>query len=50
VNPTDTGGAGGGLPLTGPQTGLIGAAGALLVAAGLAGFIATRRRRTRFQA
>jgi LPXTG-motif cell wall-anchored protein len=51
VNPADTGGSGGGsLPITGPQTGLIGAGGALLVAAGIAGFIVARRRRTRFEA
>ncbi|MET8148023.1 hypothetical protein ACIBSW_13910 [Actinoplanes sp. NPDC049668] len=50
VNPTDDGGSGGGLPVTGPQTGLIGAGGALLVAAGIAGFIVARRRRTRFEA
>jgi len=50
VNPTDTGGEGGSMPVTGPQAGLIGAAGALLVAVGIAGFIATRRRRTRFEA
>ncbi|MEU4220266.1 LPXTG cell wall anchor domain-containing protein [Actinoplanes sp. NPDC026623] len=50
VNPADTGGSGGSLPITGPQTGLIGAGGLLLVAAGVAGFIVARRRRTRFEA
>ncbi|MFI7543837.1 LPXTG cell wall anchor domain-containing protein [Actinoplanes sp. NPDC049599] len=50
VNPADTGGSGGSLPITGPQTGFIGAAGALLLAAGIAGFIVARRRRTRFVA
>jgi hypothetical protein len=45
-----TGGAGGGLAITGPKAGLIGATGALLVSVGIAGFIVTRRRRTRFEA
>ncbi|WP_433301719.1 LPXTG cell wall anchor domain-containing protein [Actinoplanes sp. CA-030573] len=44
------GGSGGGLPITGPPTSLIGAAGAGLVAIGLAGFLIARRRRTRFEA
>jgi hypothetical protein len=45
-----TGGEGGGLPVTGPQTAFLGLAGALLVAAGVTGFAVTRRRRTRFEA
>jgi hypothetical protein len=44
------GSAGGGLPITGPQAGLAGGVGVLLVAAGIFGFIVTRRRRTRFEA
>jgi hypothetical protein len=39
-----------GLPITGPQTALIGAAGAALLAAGIAFFTVSRRRRTRFEA
>lgn len=57
LNPTggggaagSTGGQGGGLPITGPQTALFGGAGAVLVAAGVAGFLFARRRRTRFEA
>jgi len=54
LNPTATGGGGGsgggGLPITGPQTALFGAAGAGLIAAGVAGFAIARRRRTRFEA
>jgi hypothetical protein len=46
----DSGGEGGGLPVTGPQTAFIGLAGALLIAAGVTGFAVTRRRRTRFEA
>ncbi len=49
MNPSG-GGEGGGLPITGPQTTTIGAAGAALVAAGLLGFLLARRRRTRFEA
>jgi hypothetical protein len=41
---------GGGLPVTGPQGAAIGGAGVLLIAAGTAGFLAARRRRTRFEA
>lgn len=39
-----------GLPITGPQTALFGAAGAALLAAGFAVFAVSRRRRTRFEA
>ncbi|GIM93904.1 hypothetical protein [Paractinoplanes toevensis] len=46
----NTGGEGGGLPITGPQTAFIGVAGAVLIAAGITGFVVTRRRRTRFEA
>ncbi|WP_250000722.1 hypothetical protein [Actinoplanes sp. M2I2] len=45
-----TGGEGGGLPITGPQTGLLGGAAAVLIAAGAFGFVLARRRRTRFEA
>ncbi|MCU7724035.1 hypothetical protein ODJ79_09940 [Actinoplanes sp. KI2] len=44
------GGSGGGLPITGPQTALIGAAGVALLAGGAAFFALSRRRRTRFEA
>jgi hypothetical protein len=58
LNPTGAGGAGGstggqgggGLPITGPQTAIYGGAGAVLVAAGVIGFLVARRRRTRFEA
>jgi hypothetical protein len=55
LDPATGGGSGGegggeGLPITGPQTALIGAAGAGLVAVGLVGFVVARRRRTRFEA
>ncbi|MFG2056511.1 hypothetical protein ACGFI9_21060 [Micromonospora sp. NPDC048930] len=47
INPTGDGGqGGGGLPITGPPTGLIAGVGALLLAAGLATYAATRRRNT----
>ncbi|MFI5897639.1 hypothetical protein ACIA5D_46885 [Actinoplanes sp. NPDC051513] len=45
----DTGGEGGGLPITGPQTALFGAAGLILVVAGVGGVLFARRRRTRFE-
>ncbi|WP_168222358.1 LPXTG cell wall anchor domain-containing protein [Micromonospora sp. HM134] len=41
---------GGTLPITGQSVTLVAGAGALLVAAGVAGFVVTRRRRTRFTA
>lgn len=45
------GGQGGGtLPITGSSTGLIAGIGALLLAAGLGGYLVARRRRTRFVA
>lgn len=44
------GGGGGTLPITGSQTALVGAAGAVLVTAGVVGFVLARRRRTRFEA
>ena len=53
VNPAaggGTGGLGGGLPITGPQTALYSAAGLVLVIAGVGGMLFARRRRTRFQA
>ena len=54
VNPAagrrGTGGQGGGLPITGPQTALYAAAGLVLVVAGVGGVLFARRRRTRFQA
>jgi hypothetical protein len=57
LNPVGGGGAaggqnssGGGLAITGPQTAVYGGAGAVLVAAGVAGFLLARRRRTRFEA
>ena len=43
-------GGGGGLAITGPQTAVVGGAGAALVAAGVVGFVFARRRRTRFEA
>jgi LPXTG-motif cell wall-anchored protein len=46
----ETGGTGGGLPVTGASTGLIVAAGGVLLAAGAVGFVLTRRRRVRFVA
>ncbi|MFE9693376.1 LPXTG cell wall anchor domain-containing protein [Micromonospora sp. NPDC005806] len=55
INPA-TGGGGGGeddggsLPITGAPTGLIAGVGALLLVAGAAGYVLTRRRRTRFVA
>ncbi|MFC0528408.1 LPXTG cell wall anchor domain-containing protein [Phytohabitans kaempferiae] len=45
-----TGGGGGGLPVTGASTGIVAGAGALLLAAGVAGFVIARRRRMRFVA
>ncbi len=48
LNPSG-GGQGGGLPITGPQTALLAAGGAALVAAGLVGLVLAGRRRTRFQ-
>lgn len=39
-----------GLPITGPRTALVGAAGAALLAGGVAFFVVSRRRRTRFEA
>lgn len=60
INPTSTdggngnggngGGDGGGLPVTGQSTGLIAGLGALLLAAGVGGYLVTKRRRTRFVA
>jgi hypothetical protein len=57
LNPVGGGGAaggqnpsGGGLAITGPQTAVYGGAGAVLVGAGVAGFLLARRRRTRFEA
>jgi hypothetical protein len=44
------GGQGGSLPITGPQSGLLGGAAAVLIAAGVVGFVLARRRRTRFEA
>jgi hypothetical protein len=46
----DTGGEGGGLPVTGPMGATIGGAGIVLLAAGVVGFVLARRRRTRFVA
>ncbi len=43
--PSDGGGGGGGLPVTGPQAGLIGAVGVGVVLAGVAVFLVARRRR-----
>ncbi|MEV6366256.1 LPXTG cell wall anchor domain-containing protein [Micromonospora musae] len=51
---TATGGQGGGdggsLPITGESTALIGGIGALLLAAGVGGYVLARRRKTRFVA
>ncbi|MDG4807069.1 LPXTG cell wall anchor domain-containing protein [Micromonospora sp. WMMD1120] len=44
------GGDGGALPITGQSTGLIAGLGALLLAAGVGGYLVARRRRTRFVA
>ena len=44
------GGDGGTLPITGSSTALIAGVGALLLAAGVGGYVVTRRRRTRFVA
>ncbi|MFE9956138.1 LPXTG cell wall anchor domain-containing protein [Micromonospora sp. NPDC005299] len=44
------GGDGGTLPITGSSTALIAGVGALLLAAGAAGYVVSRRRRTRFVA
>ena len=44
-----TGGGEPGLPITGPQGAAFAGAGALLVAAGVAGFLIARKRRTRFE-
>ncbi|TNH30473.1 LPXTG cell wall anchor domain-containing protein [Micromonospora orduensis] len=44
------GGDGGALPITGQSTGLIAGIGALLLAAGVGGFLVAKRRRTRFVA
>ncbi|XTZ13578.1 LPXTG cell wall anchor domain-containing protein [Micromonospora echinospora] len=56
VNATTAGGGAGGgeddgsLPITGARTGLVLAAGGLLLAAGVVGLVLARRRRTRFVA
>jgi LPXTG-motif cell wall-anchored protein len=54
VDATGDGGQGGGdggtLPITGSATGLIAGLGALLLAAGLGGYMVARRRKTRFVA
>ncbi|WP_435870990.1 LPXTG cell wall anchor domain-containing protein [Micromonospora musae] len=44
------GGDGGSLPITGESTALIGGIGALLLAAGVGGYVVARRRKTRFVA
>ncbi|WP_433536431.1 cell wall anchor protein [Micromonospora sp. CA-249363] len=44
------GGDGGTLPITGPSTGLLAGLGALLLAAGVGGYLVAKRRRTRFVA
>jgi hypothetical protein len=44
----DNGDDGGTLPITGAATGLIGGIGALLLAAGVLGYLLAKRRRTRF--
>ncbi|WP_030491360.1 LPXTG cell wall anchor domain-containing protein [Micromonospora chokoriensis] len=44
------GGDGGSLPITGQSTGLIAGIGALLLAAGVGGYLVAKRRRTRFVA
>jgi LPXTG-motif cell wall-anchored protein len=46
TEPSD--GSGGGLPVTGSRTTAVAGLGALLPAAGAAGFLVARRRRTRF--
>jgi LPXTG-motif cell wall-anchored protein len=46
----DSGGEGGGLPVTGTDAGLLGAGGAVLLLAGVAGLLLVRRRRLRFTA
>jgi hypothetical protein len=46
----DDGGEGGGLPVTGPVGAAVGGAGLALLAAGAAGVLIARRRRTRFVA
>ena len=43
-------GDGGSLPITGQSTGLIAGLGALLLAAGVGGYLVAKRRRTRFVA
>jgi LPXTG-motif cell wall-anchored protein len=48
--PGTGGGDGGSLPITGTATGLIAGIGALLVAAGIGGYVVARRRKTRFVA
>lgn len=52
INPVGQGGGQGGgiLPITGSSTGVIAGLGALLLAAGVVGFVLARRRRTRFVA
>ncbi|MFG1949825.1 LPXTG cell wall anchor domain-containing protein [Micromonospora sp. NPDC048830] len=54
VNDSDGGGEGGGdggtLPITGSSTGLIAGIGALLLVAGVGGYLVAKRRRTRFVA
>jgi LPXTG-motif cell wall-anchored protein len=45
-----SGGEGGGLPVTGANAGLLGAGGAALLLAGVAGLLLVRRRRVRFTA
>lgn len=47
---SDGGGGGGELPITGANTALIAGVGAVLLAAGAAGFLLARRRRTHFTA
>ncbi|MFE9918120.1 LPXTG cell wall anchor domain-containing protein [Micromonospora sp. NPDC005553] len=44
------GGTDGSLPITGAKAGLIAGIGGVLLAAGAAGFVVARRRRTRFVA
>jgi len=44
------GSGGGGLPVTGANAGLLGAAGVALLVAGVLGLLLARRRRTRFTA
>ncbi|MGV9210574.1 LPXTG cell wall anchor domain-containing protein [Micromonospora sp. RB23] len=46
----DGGGDGGSLPITGQSTGLLAGLGALLLAAGVGGYLVAKRRRTRFVA